>query len=295
MKIDLKSQKGVFVSEALFSVMIIALFSGLILTLSYNIYMSISSLKRMSVATNYITDIFEYIDELYYDDVDGTNITNYCSTLSTKGNIMVNPGDLWNKKGYKIDFDIKSITDEDPSKLDLVKEINVSVSYVLGGKDQTITMSTIKKRENLEIPNSPKFNLLNLGTNEKAYPIKYYNGSWIIANENDTNWYNYENGTWAAVFVIENDELQVGDNILPVKENGEIYIWVPRYAYLNDDIKFLYGTTDSYVKIDSTTNFKTLESIEDTYTKVDNKWITVNEVRLEKLNDVYEYKYLSSL
>ena len=53
-------------------VLIIVLFSGLIATISYNIYISNSSIKRMSKATNYIIDTFEYIDKINYDDV--TNI-----------------------------------------------------------------------------------------------------------------------------------------------------------------------------------------------------------------------------
>ena len=66
MKNRMKEEKGFAASDALIAVLIIALFAGLIAVISYNIYLSNSSIKRMSKATEYIVDMFEYIDKVYY-------------------------------------------------------------------------------------------------------------------------------------------------------------------------------------------------------------------------------------
>ena len=77
MKNILKEQKGIAASDALIAVLILILFSGLIATISYNIYLSNTSIKRMSKATSYIVDMFEYIDKSDYDYVTEENLAEY--------------------------------------------------------------------------------------------------------------------------------------------------------------------------------------------------------------------------
>ena len=132
MKSKLKSEKGIIATDALIAIMLIVLFSGLILTLGYNIYLSNAGLKRMSTATKYITDVFEYVDQEYYDDVTENTLETYSQGLAE--NIYV--GDSWNGKGYKIHIDVENYNEEDNTRLDLVKTIRMTVTYKLAGKEQ---------------------------------------------------------------------------------------------------------------------------------------------------------------
>ena len=73
----LEEQRGFTGSDALIAVLIISLFAGLIATISYNIYISNSSVKRMSKATSYIIDVFEYIDKINYDKIGEEELISY--------------------------------------------------------------------------------------------------------------------------------------------------------------------------------------------------------------------------
>lgn len=262
MKGKIKSQKGFAASDALIAVMIIALFTGLISNILYNIYIANSSVKRMSKATGYIVDMFEYIDKNYYDDVTIDNLTNY-----------------FNNKYYfeedgitvKSDAEVKIISEGEESdtpfnaeliltnynqiegnedKFDLVKEVTMKVNYQLGNKNQTIEMKRVKQRENLEIPNKPNLSLFELQTGENIYPIKNIGEEWVVCNQEDNKWYNYENGNWAIVLKTGKD--LVIDEIIDINNldaDEAIYGWIPRYAYdsNNNEVKFLFRNTDKTV------------------------------------------------
>jgi len=156
MKNHIKEQKGFAASDALIAVLIITLFSGLIATISYNIFLSNNSIKRMSKATNYIVDVFEYIDKINYEDVTKENLVKYFNDkyyvgyrpevklLSDGENIS----DI--NTPYKAEINIVKYKDtkdtQDTEALDLVQEITMTVRYRLGNKDQEITMTRNKIR-----------------------------------------------------------------------------------------------------------------------------------------------------
>ena len=299
MKINLKSQKGVVSSDAIIAIILIAVFSGLILAISYNIFLLNSSLKRMATVTNFISSIFEHVDNLYYDDVDTEALEDYCSDYFEEKlpntQITINSDETWNEKGYKIEIEVERFVPEnvqEEDSLDLVKTIVVSVTYKLSGKDQEISMTRIKKRENFEEQNKPDFELITLEENENIYPVKKINDSWIVTNEKDSNWYNYKEGIWAVVLITE-DILDTG-NIIEL-ENYDSLIWVPRYAYNEndeDDYMFTFQSTENYVT-ESEEGYNVLEQVDTTinYTfspeeSLNGKWIEQDDLEDEYLNSV---------
>ena len=155
MKDKLKEQKGFAVSDALIAVLIITLFSALIATISYNIYLSNSSLKRMSKATGYIVDVFEYIDKTNYEDITEDKLRDYFNIkyyTSEKADVkMLSDGENIEDAGtpFKAQIDIIKYneTEGNIDKLDLVQEITMTVRYKLGNKDQEITMTRNKIKE----------------------------------------------------------------------------------------------------------------------------------------------------
>lgn len=301
----LKSQKGIGGTDAIIAVVLIALFSGLIATLSYNIYVANSSLKRMSKATGYITEIFEYVDSIYYDEVTQETLKNYFSDKIEKQewkNVTINNEE---NKGYSITLNVTNYSDNnnETTELDLVKTVEVTVNYTLQGKSQEIKMSKVKKRENLITPNKPDLSLIEkTDESNKIYPIKYINNEWKVTNENDATWYSYTNGIWAVV-IKTNAEHNVGDTIENISGQST-YIWVPRYAYKNDnsEVKFLYNTTNKYVEQNENNLNKLSQDInENDYIikansangkSITGEWITVNDLASAeiKLNNIYEMK-----
>ncbi len=115
---------------------------------------------------------------------------------------------------------------------------------VLGNQDVIITDIT---------SNEPNVPVVGAG----MIPIKWNSSinMWQITTKSDKEWYNYANGNYANVMLSDGyykSELQVGTTKDQLAENnvgvgvpddpgklGTIYTWIPRFAYLEDDIKFL--------------------------------------------------------
>lgn len=316
-KKKLKRENGFAASDALIAVLIISLFTGLIATIIYNIYLSNSSIKRMGTATGYITNIFEYIDKAYYDDITIVDLETYINTNSEIFNIEnnqinISSNDIANESLktvgslndplYKININIQYYNkmEGNENKLDLVKKLTVNVIYKLGDKDQTITMTRVKSRERLITPNNPDISLLEIDEGKKAYCIKKISDKWKVCDEKDSSWYNYENGNWATIIISEND-LQIGneidiDNFANV---GDMYVWIPRFAYdvANNSILFLYSSTNKY--IDNSSGYNNLSELQNTFTvltdfKINNEenigiWVNnASGQAYRNLNAVYE-------
>lgn len=257
MKKFLKNNKGLTGADALLAVALIVLFSGIIATISYNIYIATSSLKRSSKATEYITNVFEHAKKEYYDDVTEEKLVEYFNTnfKDKKTEAFVSNDEQLNTsdKPYIIKISVTSYntTENNEEKLDLVKEIEVNVKYKLGNKTKEINMKTAKARETLETPNKPELSQITTAQEEYVYPIKYANNKWQVISSDDSNWYNYENGVWASVLIAKTQK-QIGDSV--TEEDGTIKLWIPRFAYLSSDassVEFLYKNTNKKIEVEN--------------------------------------------
>ena len=313
--IQLKNQKGLAAQDALIAVLIIALFAGLIATISYNIYLSSSSTKRMSKATGYIIDMFEYIDKTYYDDITKDSLSDYFNKkyyYEEDGNTpkadaevkLIKTNENTNTPfTAKIDIVKYNQTEGNTDKLDLVQEITMTVTYKLGNKEQKIEMKKTKQREDLVIPNKPDIKKIELQEGYYLYPIKKIKNVWKICSEKDDSWYDYESGNWALVLKTNkehsiDEEIDRG-NLL---ENEQIYAWIPRYAYdsSNNKIVFLFSNSNNYVQ--TVDGYSNIAPIDDNYYTVSNDFsngqeqligVWANDSSLQSyktLNSIYQLK-----
>ena len=296
MKRFLKSNKGITGADAVLGVALAILFSGIIATLSYNIYVTSSSLKRSSKALEYITSTFEYVATQYYDNVTEDNIKNYIST-KLDGKISINEG-----TPYKAQVSVTNYNqmEGNTDKLDLVKEITMSVTYKLGDKDQTIEIKTAKSREKLEVPNKPDLDKIAITEGQYIYPIKYVNGNWEVTSKDDTNWYDYNRGLWGTV-VVTTTQKSIGDVI--TYADGTIYLWVPRFEYTQNPnsedkyvVNFLYKNTNKRIVVkEGITKIedRELKSVEDSipneFIQNKNTGVWIRKVELDKV----PYKYFN--
>lgn len=247
MKRFLKSNKGITGADAVLGVALAILFSGIIATLSYNIYVTSNSLKRSSKALEYITSTFEYVATQYYDDVTEDNIKDYINNELDENISIADSTTGTTKYVATVSVEIPDNT------IDLVKEITMSVTYKLGDKDQTIEIKTAKSREKLEVPNKPDLDKIAITEGQYIYPIKYANGNWEVTSKDDTNWYDYDRGLWGTA-VVTATQKSIGDVI--TKADGTIYLWVPRFEYSpnpnSEDkyvVNFLYKNTNKRIVI----------------------------------------------
>lgn len=308
-KIQLKSNRGFATSDALIAILIIALFSGLIASVSYNIYLVNSHIKRMSKANGYITEVFQYVDKIYYDDVTEKNLTEYFNNkyYYSEGNVAKSNAEVKIKEAsdeilntpFKIFLKITNYneTEGNTDKLDLVKEITMTVEYAIGNREEKIEMTTIKKREKLESPNIPNISSIKLNAEESIYPIKYVDEGFIVCSKNDNNWYNYQNGNWARVLVTKST-LKEGDKISNqnIALVGKVYWWIPRYAYTANKVVFLFGNSDKYVE--NVNTYESLNEIDKTSYTIPNDFVS-NKVSLDGIwtenNNLSVYQILNNI
>ncbi len=249
-KRNLKNSDGFVASDAIMAIIIITIFTAIIATLAYNIYLSNSSLKRMSKANNYIIDIFEYVDKLYYEEVTEEKLITYLNEkYNSSGVKAVNDENTDVETPFKIIIKVQKYNELEGNegKLDLLKEVTATVQYKLGNKKQSITMRKNKNREKIVTPNKPDLSLINLNAGEKIYPVKQKNSEYIVCDENDATWYNYNENIYATIAITSNN-LKIGDKI---EDTYTKYKWIPRYAVNPEDetdIKYLFSNTNDYLE-----------------------------------------------
>lgn len=88
-----------------------------------------------------ITEIFEKIDLENYDNITEERISN----MITESGL----NDYFNEEKNKshVDFTITNYKEEAEVEEDLIKKINITVTYKIGGKNITFPISKVKVRE----------------------------------------------------------------------------------------------------------------------------------------------------
>ena len=154
----LRENKGIGLSDAIIAIAVFVIFSGVIITVSYNIYLESNFIKRNDTATNYIVDLFEYaqtvvISEEKTDEMIQTELIEYMNlkpnlkAFGTLNDNILNQK-IEQNKGYIMQIDVSDINiDDDETYIaNVIKKIDTSVTYKLGGKLKTISMQTTISR-----------------------------------------------------------------------------------------------------------------------------------------------------
>lgn len=296
----LKSQKGLTGIDVVIAITIITTITIAVLAIYVNLIIGSKKNSRTSNATRIATSILQNIDSMYYADVEqelldiGTDqgiITNPQKNISFKTK-LTNTNIFKTKipKGYEVVLDAteidyntdkpNSITQDDGTMLygssiancPLIWNIVVTVNYEVSGREEHVTLKTIKKRELLQVSNEPDLNALigkynyGHGTNFKikslnqVQPIKWsmIDGLYVKTNSSDPDWYNYINKEWAKVIVFPNGII---NNAFSPAEGTitddsintlglRVFEWVPRYGYSTKDsvVAFSYGNSNTRIQ-----------------------------------------------
>ena len=84
---NFKKEDGFTLTDGVVAVIIITLFSGIIMSISYNIYLQSNFIKRNDTATNYIVDLFEYAKSIEdFEDVNYSTLSAFNFTPQTRCN-----------------------------------------------------------------------------------------------------------------------------------------------------------------------------------------------------------------
>lgn len=233
-----------------------------------NTYVANIEIERRTQAINYASQIFEKISEYYYGDI--TN-EKFIVATNVYGNQEIVGIEIPN--GYTVDVSVENYKTDEAT--DVVKNVIVEISYKVGDKDNTLTLSKYKTKENIITPNAPE-----LAQNMTAVKVQKTGNTsnYKTTSVTDSDWYNYYGRKWALA-----KEASTGSTIT----SADLYVWIPRYAYYVDsngkiNIEFLYSNKNQKVG-----SYGMLENISFEY-QVDSTfsgdnargyWIKVSEIK----------------
>ena len=258
MKINFRSERGYTGVDVAIAIAMLAIFTTIIATIFSNIYMQYVDGQRNATASAYMSSLAERIDRMYYNEVTQSGINTIIDG-------MLIPD------GYSLTANVKRYVPEgytESTSEDLVKEIEIIISYKVGSGTRTLKINKIKAKEILITPNKPKLS-------SRMVPVKYIEadepngfGYYQITSQNDSTWYNYSNKVWAEVMLIDGLVVEGGIDVssenLPyligqkIITNTPVFAWIPSYAYNDAYIDFLYSTSNQIV--DSIGNLTDLPS-----------------------------------
>lgn len=250
---NLKNEKGATGADIVVALSIIVLTVSVISMVYINLTNGSKNVNRTAGATRIATNILENIDKMSYEqynkalDAFATNDSKgWTVTGDANAKTIILEGkktgtekifDTKIPKGYKVELTSQSINAGDfLPKYDLIKKINVKVTFTVSKTEQNVSLYTSKEREQLAEVNKPDIDSLNV-TGKSYVPIKYSTTqqAYVVTDEKDINWYDYSNKVWAMVYV---DSLS---NINSIKDagklstaqansTGNIYYWIPRFS-----------------------------------------------------------------
>lgn len=251
---NLKNEKGATGADIVVALSIIVLTVSVISMVYINLANGSKNVNRTAGATRIATNILENIDKMSYiqynetlnafatNDSKGWNVTGDANakTITLEGKKTGTEKIFETKipKGYKVELISQNIYGEGDAlpKYDLIKKINVKVTFTVSKTEQNVSLYTSKEREQLAEVNKPDIDSLNVSG--KSYvPIKYSTTqqAYVVINENDTNWYNYSNKVWAMVYVDSLSNINSIKNAgklstAQANSTGNIYYWIPRFS-----------------------------------------------------------------
>ena len=124
-----KNKKGVFLSELVVAI----IFFAIILTSMYIVVRNNTNRNIVTVAKanalNLSVKNIEILNATDYEDVESFSKTETIDNIN-----------------YYITINVSKLSDEDPTKEDIVKKIAVIVRYNVNGKDYNFSINTVKGR-----------------------------------------------------------------------------------------------------------------------------------------------------
>ena len=140
------NSKGITATDAIIAIFLISLFTGIIATLSYNIYVSSTFTNRSVQANQYVIDFFEYVDRMNFEEATTENLVKY---INDKNDSKISAKELSNANNlttpYKMEINVELYPED--RKMDLVKIVSISLSYKIANKEQKIEIQRVKAKD----------------------------------------------------------------------------------------------------------------------------------------------------
>ncbi len=133
-KINLKSQKGFTLQDLVIACLIFTAFVGIIGTLMYSVYQNSIRADLSSQMTVYAVKILEDIDKISYEDAQLMTGDQYKAKFSIPA-------------GFDVDLQLTDYGEGVTYIEDVMKIVNLKISYTLAGETEEITIKRLKIKE----------------------------------------------------------------------------------------------------------------------------------------------------
>lgn len=128
-----KKESGLAGIDIIIAIIAVTIFSTLIISLMYSNVVENIKLKKETLAMIYITEIFENIGIETYDNITQENINNL---------VPSEVNDL-----YQVEMTITNQLEDVNNNEDIIKKVQVTLTYVIDNKTYTCTMERMKIKE----------------------------------------------------------------------------------------------------------------------------------------------------
>ncbi len=149
----IREEKGIVVTDAIIAILIVMLFTGLITSLISKIMIEKMKIKMNSQQMTFVTQIFEHIEKMEYNEVTEENVINYINSIEpTKISAGTSLDNLTTANKIKVKVEKYETTEENPG-FDLVKIVTLTIQNELDNKQYTTEISRIKKATMQDVKN----------------------------------------------------------------------------------------------------------------------------------------------
>lgn len=265
----LKSEKGATGIDVVMAAAMILITITVVSILYVNTSLQSRNIKRTAGATRIATNIAENIQALSYEEfissyngiaiTDTYNGVDYRKVEGSQSNFKIFDTKIPTGYTFYIKADPVYGSHTNPKEqFDLVRDIEIVLTYKLGDGVEDISYSLTKQRELIDECNAPQTSYLRekglTTANTNIYPIKYVEtvGDYVKTTEDDIDWYDYTNKKWAVILVSDKKENEVFDaNGKYTGITAKKYIWIP--AFFVNDVgnefrAFRYNSSDKIIE-----------------------------------------------
>lgn len=134
-----KDNKGIGLTDAIIAVIILMIFAGVIISISYNIYLQSTFIKRNEQATIYISQIFEHSQSILYEDLTQKELKDYINEMDSDKVQVIEDAEANRSTPYSALLTVSEANGYEG----YITQIDISIIYKLGRKTKKLDMSTL--------------------------------------------------------------------------------------------------------------------------------------------------------
>lgn len=277
----MKNQNGISLVTLIVTIIVIIILAAIVIGGSFNTTLDEATFTR---TVSEMTEVYDAVVQRSLEHKLDNTLYAYVGTPLSNDEPEVINGITYGD-GY---YFIKEQTDKEALNLERVKG-NYIVNYDTGevissteikyenGNYYTLTEIAAAVQPAGNTNTTGKYNT-EKGMNEPVISdgmvaVKEKDGEWVVTTSDDDEWYDYSNGRWATIMLLDElavtgktnseiramsqSEREVALKDAMVEVEGSTFVWIPRYTYKveNGEVKIVYSKlTDDYLNDGYTRN-----------------------------------------